>query len=78
MPETLEDQNRPTPYIDETGTLIVPAACDNSYHWWAGGKTIAAILTELKAPRLVWEKYCQDEYPDALKKENYPLLTEEL
>jgi hypothetical protein len=45
------------PYIDATGTLVIPFESDPKYHWWAGGQTIAATLTDLGASPDVRTRY---------------------
>jgi hypothetical protein len=45
------------PYIDTTGTLVIPFESDPKYHWWAGGQTIAATLTDLSASPDVCARY---------------------
>jgi hypothetical protein len=45
------------PYIDATGTLVIPSESDPKYHWWAGGQTVAATLTELGASPDVRARY---------------------
>jgi hypothetical protein len=42
-------RGRQMPYIDATGTLVIPFDSDPKYYWWAGGQTVAATLTELGA-----------------------------
>lgn len=45
------------PYIDATGILVIPSESDPKYHWWAGGQTVAATLTELGASPDVRARY---------------------
>jgi hypothetical protein len=45
------------PYIDATRTLVIPFESDPKYHWWAGGQTIAATLTDLGASPDVRARY---------------------
>lgn len=62
------------PYLDENGDLVVPSDCPPEYRWWAGGRSMGEILVELGVTRTVWERYSAEEYPEELRKENYPLL----
>jgi hypothetical protein len=45
------------PYIDTTGTLVIPFDSHPKYHWWAGGQTVATTLTELGASSGVRARY---------------------
>jgi hypothetical protein len=69
-----EEAQACTPYINDADELIVPAACEDKYRWWAGGMSVAEIMMELKVSRTVWAKYSPDPYPEELARENYPLL----
>jgi len=58
VPESDAAQQRhQTPYINATGTLVIPSDSDPKYHWWAGGQRIAATLTELGASPDVRARY---------------------
>lgn len=71
----MDDVPAARPYIDEAGTLVVPADCDPRYRWWTReGMKLAKLLVELHASRSVWERYLPDPYPEELQRENYPLL----
>ncbi len=52
-----------SPYIDHTGTMIIPFNADQKYHFWNGGQTILKTLLELKAPEDIWAKHTEDPYP---------------
>ena len=51
------------PYIDDTGTLIIPCSADSKYHYWNGSQTLLETLLELKAPEDVWRKHTLKSYP---------------
>ncbi len=46
-----------TPYLKDSGELIIPLDCQEKYRWWAGGQSIFETLIELDAPDNVFEKY---------------------
>ncbi|WP_461209143.1 hypothetical protein [Desulfocurvus sp. DL9XJH121] len=71
------DMPESRPFIDDHGDLVVPADCPEEYRWWAGGRSLEAILTELGASKTLWERYSPEPYPEELRKENYPLLGNE-
>ena len=53
-----------TPYIDHTGTMIIPFDADQKYHYWNGGQPLSDTLLELNAPEDVWSKHIhQKPYP---------------
>lgn len=62
-----EGQGGKKPYITDEGVLVIEKDCDPAYHWWAGGKTIAQTLIELRASEDVWKLYSHEEYPEELK-----------
>ena len=33
-----------SPYIDHTGTMIIPFSADQKYHYWNGGQTLSGYL----------------------------------
>lgn len=53
----LQANREKTPYIDARGDLIIPSYGDAKYHYWARGQNLEATLTELKAPRDIWNRY---------------------
>jgi len=74
-PEERPDLPADRPFLTPEGTLVVPAGCGPEYRWWAkGGRSVADIMRELKAPRSVWTRYTADPYPEDLAREVYPLL----
>jgi hypothetical protein len=52
-----------SPYIDHTGTMIIPVNADQKYHYWNGGQPLLKTLLELNAPKDVWAKHTEDPYP---------------
>ena len=48
---------QPVPYIDATGTLVIPFDSDPKYHWWRGGQSITETLKELNASPDVLVRY---------------------
>jgi hypothetical protein len=52
-----------SPYIDHTGTIIIPFNADSKYHYWNGGQHLTETLLEMKAPQDVWEKHTLKSYP---------------
>ena len=55
--------NNGTPYIDHTGTVIIPFNADPKYHYWNGGQPLSDTLLELNAPEDVWRKHTLKPYP---------------
>ena len=46
------------PYINDTGTLVIPFDSDPQYHHWkAGGMHLVDILIELNAGEQVLDRY---------------------
>ena len=52
------------PYIDPTGTMIIPFSADQKYHYWNGGQPLLKTLLELNASEGVWRKHTEEPYPD--------------
>ena len=52
-----------SPYIDHTGTMIIPFSADSKYHFWNGGQPLLEILLELNAPEDIWGKHTEEPYP---------------
>jgi hypothetical protein len=52
-----------SPYIDPTGTIIIPFAADPKYHYWNGGLPLTETLLELNVTESVWGKYIVKPYP---------------
>lgn len=47
----------PPPYINKSGTLVIPFNSDPKYHWWNGGQSIRDTLRELGASDEIIRKY---------------------
>lgn len=52
-----------SPYIDPTGTMIIPFNADPKYHYWNGGQSITDTLMELNTPENVWRNHTVKPYP---------------
>jgi len=55
--------NKGIPYIDHTGTMIIPFSADQKYHFWNGGQPLSDTLLELNVPEEVWHKHIEKPYP---------------
>lgn len=55
------------PYIDPTGTMIIPFNADPKYHYWNGGQPLTEILTELNIAKDIWHKHTEKPYNPACK-----------
>ena len=51
------EKERPGPFIDEHGVLVIPFEAPERFHWWTGGQSIQETLRELKAPIEVVARY---------------------
>jgi len=51
-----------SPYIDHTGTMIIPFSADPKYHFWNGGQPLLKTLLELNAPKDIWGKHTEEPY----------------
>jgi hypothetical protein len=51
-----------SPYIDHTGTIIIPFNADQKYHFWNGGQHLSDTLLELNVPEDVWGKHTEKPY----------------
>jgi hypothetical protein len=53
------------PFIDNSGSIIVPFNSDPKYHFWNGGQHLSDTLIELNAAEDVWRKHIhQKPYPE--------------
>ena len=52
-----------SPYIDPTGTLIIPFNADQKYHYWNGGQPLTETLLELNAPEDILKNHIETPYP---------------
>ena len=51
------------PYIDHTGTIIIPFSADPKYHYWNGGQSLIDTLMELNITKDIWDKHTVKPYP---------------
>jgi hypothetical protein len=52
-----------SPYIDPTGTMIIPFNADPKYHYWNGGQSLIETLMELNITKDIWDKHTLKPYP---------------
>ena len=52
------------PYIDPTGTIIIPFTADPKYHYWNGGQPLSETLRELNTTKDIWDKHTVKPYPE--------------
>ena len=52
-----------SPYIEHTGTMIIPFNADPKYQYWNGGQPLSDTLLELNAPEDIWKKHIEKPYP---------------
>jgi hypothetical protein len=52
-----------SPYIDDSGAMVIPFSADPRYHYWNGGQSMADTLLELNAPENVWKNHTTRDYP---------------
>lgn len=52
-----------SPYIDQTGAIIIPFTADEKYHYWPGGQSMSDTLMELNAPENIWRNHTEKKYP---------------
>jgi len=53
-----------TPYIDNSGAIVIPFHADQKYHYWNGGQSMADTLMELNAPENIWRNHTVKPYPE--------------
>ncbi len=46
-----------SPYLTETGELIILSDAAIEYRWWNGGQSVKKTLEELNAPEEVMDRY---------------------
>ncbi len=46
-----------SPYIDHTGSIIIPFNADSKYHYWNGGQSLLETLTDLNITKDIWDKH---------------------
>ena len=52
-----------TPYIDNSGAVIIPSTSDQKYHYWNGGQPISDTLIELNVSEEVWNNHTTKPFP---------------
>jgi hypothetical protein len=52
-----------SPYIHQTGDIIIPFTSDSKYHFWNGGQHLTETLAELNAPEDVWGRHTEKPCP---------------
>jgi len=53
-----------SPYIDHTGTVIIPFKADPKYHYWNGGQPLSETMIELNVTKDIWGKHTGKPYPE--------------
>ena len=53
-----------SPYIDTTGTIIIPFTADSKYHYWNGGQPLSETLMELNTTKDIWGNHTEKPYPE--------------
>lgn len=48
LDSTVQENKITQPYLDYSGTLVIPFSSDRRYHWWNGGQSIAETLKEIE------------------------------
>jgi hypothetical protein len=51
------------PYMDNSGTIIIPLNADAKYHYWNGGQPLSDTLMELNITEDIWRKHTEKPYP---------------
>ena len=47
------NEERPRPYFDQQGDLVIPLDCSGQYHWWKpDGRSIREIKEEVRRHRV--------------------------
>ncbi len=54
--------NDSTPYVDNSGHLVIPFSSDPKYHYWNGGQSLSDTLRELNATEEVSDKYVKKSF----------------
>lgn len=55
--EPICDREKPCPYLDPNGVLVIPFDSPKRFHWWNGGQGIFATLKELEANERIIRRY---------------------
>jgi hypothetical protein len=52
-----------SPYIHDSGTMIIPFNADKKYHYWNGGQHLSDTMVELNVPENIWRSHTVKPYP---------------
>ena len=52
-----------TPYIDDSGNVIIPFNSDPKYHFCKDGQQLSVTLQEMKTTEDVWKKHTGKPFP---------------
>jgi hypothetical protein len=52
-----------SPYIDNSGAIIVPFNADEKYHYWNGGQHLSDTMVELNVSGNIWRNHTTKPYP---------------
>ena len=55
--------NNGAPYIDNSGTLVIPFNADQKYHYWNGGQPLTETMIEMNITKDIWDKHTVKPYP---------------
>ena len=52
-----------SPYIDDSGAIIIPFNANEKYHYWNGGQPLSDTMLELNVPENIWRNHTVKSYP---------------
>ena len=52
-----------SPYIDDSGAIIIPFKADSKYHYWNGGQALSDTMIELNLPENIWRNHTTKPFP---------------
>ena len=55
--------DKQSPYIDNSGNIVIPFNSDPQYHFWKGGQNLLITLQEMKINEDVWNKHTEMPFP---------------
>lgn len=50
------------PYLNNSGSIIIPFSSDPKYHYWKGGQHLTETMVELNATKDIWDKHTEKKY----------------